>query len=72
MTTLEWGLVEAAFGAGVLWVRDKIYRKDLTGIGGKTRVLEAKRVKDIAVQIEINADDADAVRVLARYLRDTV
>jgi hypothetical protein len=72
MTQLDWRLVEIAFAAGVLWIRDKIYRKDLTGVAGKTRDLESKRLKALAVEIELHSADASAIKRLARHLHDTV
>jgi len=68
----EWYVLQAGFWLGVVWIRDKFLRKDVTGIGGKTRELERKRLQHLAVQLEIWAAHPDEVRRLARHLHDTV
>lgn len=45
--------------------------KDVNGIGYKTRELERKRVRDLAVEIEINAENPAAVRRLAKWLYES-
>jgi hypothetical protein len=66
---LGWKL-SALAGAG--YVVFQRVRRDLTGIGNMAREQERKRLRAIAVQIELAAEHPDAVRRLAKWLYESV
>lgn len=63
-------LIDGAFGAGGVMVVLRWLRKDVTGVANKVRELERKRIRHIAVEIEMAADNPDHVRRLAKLLHD--
>lgn len=67
-----WYAVYLAFLGGSAWTLDKRARKDATGIANKTRELERKRMKDLAIQFELHAEEPEHVRKLARHMYDTM
>ena len=70
MASLNWYLNQGAFWAGVAWVLARQFRKDLTGVANKTREAERKRLRQLAVTIELAADRPNDVRRLAKHLHD--
>lgn len=63
-------LIQGAFWLGAASILWRQLRKDVTGVGNKTRELERKRIRGIAVLIELFADNPERVRRLAKHLHD--
>ena len=63
-------VAQAGFWLGAAWVLGKVLRRDVTGVARKVRENERKRVRGVAVLLELHAEEPDHVRRLARWLYD--
>jgi len=68
----QWQWLQIAGVVGAAWVLAVQMRKQVNGLGAKVREDERKRIKDLAVQLELHCEEPNAVRLLAQHLRDTV
>ena len=67
---IPWSL-QIAFVAGVAYMLFRRLQRDVNGLGGKARDLERKRIRAIAIEIEMAAAEPDKVRRLAQWLYES-
>jgi hypothetical protein len=63
--------LQLAFVAGVAYILFRLLQKDVNGLGIKAREQERKRIRELAMLIEIHANRPDIVRRLAKWLHDS-
>jgi hypothetical protein len=66
LAEIGWALVGAVFAAGGLYARIGQMRKDINGIGGKSRRFE----KNLTLVLLVMTDKKEDREMIARYLKD--
>jgi hypothetical protein len=66
MAELAWAVLGAIFAAGAFYARVSQMRKDINGIGGKSRRFE----KNMTLVLMVMTERKEDREMIARYLKD--
>lgn len=66
LADIAWAIVGAIFSAGMFYARVAQMRKDINGIGGKSRRFE----KNLTLVLLVMTESKEDREMIARYLKD--